>query len=126
MTVRTRGGAGRRRGDADEAAESGAAANATAIGGAPLDEATRLAAEVKNIDASALPRAAKGKDAEVRIESLDELVEFFIAAGKKGFDDQPLQGPRRDEPGHALGNHDGSRRSARCSRSRPKTTRKPT
>ena len=30
--------------------------------------------------------AAKGKDAEVRIEGLDELVEFFIAAGKKGFD----------------------------------------
>ena len=29
--------------------------------------------------------AAKGKDAEVRIETLDELVEFFIAAGKKGF-----------------------------------------
>ncbi len=28
----------------------------------------------------------KGKDADVRIESLDELVEFFIAAGKKGFD----------------------------------------
>ena len=28
--------------------------------------------------------AAKGKDAEVRIENLDELVDFFIAAGKKG------------------------------------------
>ena len=26
----------------------------------------------------------KGKDSEVRIESLDDLVEFFIAAGKKG------------------------------------------
>jgi DNA gyrase subunit B len=71
---------------ADEAADAGAAANATAIGGAPLDEATRLAAEVKNLDASAMPRAVKGKDAEVRIESLDELVEFFVAAGKKGFE----------------------------------------
>jgi DNA gyrase subunit B len=30
--------------------------------------------------------AAKGKDADVRIDTLDELVEFFVAAGKKGFD----------------------------------------
>jgi DNA gyrase subunit B len=30
--------------------------------------------------------AAKGKDAEVTIAGLDELIEFFIAAGKKGFD----------------------------------------
>ena len=64
----------------------GAAANDTAIGGAPLDEATRLAAEPKAIDASAEPKVTPkaGKDAEVRIESLDELVEFFTAAGKKG------------------------------------------
>ena len=27
---------------------------------------------------------AKGKDSEVRVESLDDLVEFFTAAGKKG------------------------------------------
>ena len=86
MTVRTAAAQDAAAATADEAAESGATANATAIGGAPLDEATRLAAEVKNIDASALPRAAKGKDAEVRIESLDELVEFFVAAGKKGFE----------------------------------------
>jgi DNA gyrase subunit B len=68
------------------AADGGAAANETAIGGAPLDEATRLAAEPKPIDASAEPKVAPkaGRDAEVRIESLDELVEFFTAAGKKG------------------------------------------
>jgi DNA gyrase subunit B len=72
---------------ADEPApDTGATANATAIGGAPLDEATRLAAEVKPLDASGLAKTAKGKDAEVRIESLDELVEFFVAAGKKGFE----------------------------------------
>jgi DNA gyrase subunit B len=51
-----------------------AGADETAIGGAPLDRATKLAAEPKG----------KGKDAEIRIESLDPLVEFFIAAGKKG------------------------------------------
>ncbi len=63
------------------------AANDTAIGGAPLDDATKLAAEPKTPDASSMPKtAAKGKDADVRIESLDELVDFFIAAGKKGFD----------------------------------------
>jgi DNA gyrase subunit B len=70
-----------------DAGETGAAANATGIGGAPLDEATRLAAEVKTPDASSMPKiASKGRDAEVRIDTLDELVEFFVAAGKKGFD----------------------------------------
>ncbi len=67
--------------------ETGAAAHATAIGGAPLDEATRLAAESKTPDASSMPKGAgRAKDADVTIESLDALVEFFIAAGKKGFD----------------------------------------
>jgi DNA gyrase subunit B len=62
-----------------------ATANETAIGGAPLDEATKLAAEPKPIDASAGPKPAlKGKEADVRVETLDELVEFFTAAGKKG------------------------------------------
>jgi DNA gyrase subunit B len=83
MFVRTTGAA-----DAEEptAEAAGATANETAIGGAPLDEATRLAAEPKPIDASAEPKVTPkaGKDAEVRIESLDELVEFFTAAGKKG------------------------------------------
>jgi DNA gyrase subunit B len=70
-----------------EAADIGAATDATAIGGAPVDEATRLAAEAKTPDASSMPRtAAKSKDAEVTVETLDELVEFFVAAGKKGFD----------------------------------------
>jgi DNA gyrase subunit B len=68
-----------------EAETPGAAANETAIGGAPLDEATRLAAEAKPLDASAGPKPAKAaKDLEVRIGSIDELVEFFTAAGKKG------------------------------------------
>jgi DNA gyrase subunit B len=63
-----------------------AAANETAIGGAPLDPATRLAAEPKPFDASAEPKPLPkvSRDADVRVESLDELVEFFTAAGKKG------------------------------------------
>jgi DNA gyrase subunit B len=72
--------------DGDEAAEDAgqATANDTAIGGAPLDAATKLAAEPKTADASSLPKGARTKDSEVRVESLDDLVEFFIAAGKKG------------------------------------------
>jgi DNA gyrase subunit B len=31
-----------------------------------------------------MPKQAKGKESEVRVEALDDLVEFFIAAGKKG------------------------------------------
>jgi DNA gyrase subunit B len=72
---------------AGDVEETGAAANATAIGGAPLDDATRLAAEAKTPDASSMPKhAGRAKDAEVTIESLEALVEYFIAAGKKGFD----------------------------------------
>jgi DNA gyrase subunit B len=84
MTVRTVATS-----EPEEAAaeESGtAAANETAIGGAPLDEATKLAAEAKPLDASAAPKPPPkpARDADVRIDSLDELVEFFTAAGTKG------------------------------------------
>ena len=84
MIVRTSGAQ-----EAEEAAVDAAgtaAANDTAIGGAPLDEATKLAAEPKPIDASAQPTQPPkaARDAEVRIETIDELVEFFTAAGKKG------------------------------------------
>ena len=81
MTIRTQTSA---QPAADE--DTGAAANDTAIGGAPLDEATKLAAEVKTPDASSMPKIGPKKDADVKIESLDELVDFFLAAGKKGFD----------------------------------------
>ena len=60
-----------------------ATANETAIGGAPLDAATKLAADARTPDPTAKP-GAKGRDQEIKVESLDELVEFFIAAGKKG------------------------------------------
>jgi DNA gyrase subunit B len=74
----------------DAAAEDAGQASAgeTAIGGIPVDEATKLAAEPKIPDASSMPgamkAAAKAKEQDVTVESLDELVEFFIAAGKKG------------------------------------------
>jgi DNA gyrase subunit B len=72
--------------DSAEAGEGAAAANETAIGGAPIDEATRLAAEPKPLDSSSGPKQPHKavRDADVRVESLDELVEFFTAAGKKG------------------------------------------
>src|SRR6185503_9831869 len=79
--------------ESDEAAEAAAdtaSADETAIGGAPLDEATRLAAEPKALADALIAEAAAGRpaaphgkaarDAEVRVESLDELVEFFTAA----------------------------------------------
>jgi DNA gyrase subunit B len=72
---------------AAEETTGGATADETAIGGAPLDDATKLAADPKTPDVSSMPKTgARGKDAEVTIESLEALVDFFIAAGKKGFD----------------------------------------
>src|SRR5688500_2258038 len=72
---------------AAETEETGAAASDTAIGGAPRDDATRLAGEPETPDASSMPKlVARPKDADVAIESVEALVEFFIAAGKKGFD----------------------------------------
>src|SRR5262245_60786263 len=72
--------------EATDAAEGTAAANETSIGGAPIDEATRLAAEPKPLDSSSGPKQPHKavRDADVHVESLDELVEFFTAAGKKG------------------------------------------
>jgi DNA gyrase subunit B len=74
-------------GEPEEQPDAGtAAANETAIGGAPLDAATKLAAEPKPLDASAAAKTSPktARDAEVRVDSLDELVDFFTAAGKKG------------------------------------------
>jgi DNA gyrase subunit B len=61
----------------DDVPEDGgtAAADDSAIGGAPLDEPTKLAAE---------PKPSAKKDADVTLNSVDEFVEFFITAGKKG------------------------------------------
>jgi DNA gyrase subunit B len=66
-------------------------ATVVALAQSAEDEAARAAddaAEVQALDAaepsSPVARPAKGAPADVQIESLDELVEYFIAAGKKG------------------------------------------
>jgi DNA gyrase subunit B len=63
----------------EEADEAGAASDETAIGGGPVDEATKLAAEPKE-----RVRKPSKEQGDITVHSLDELVEFFIAAGKKG------------------------------------------
>jgi DNA gyrase subunit B len=69
----------------DETATSTAAADGTAIGGGPVDEATKLAAEPKDrVRKPAAPGVKNARQQDVTLHSLDELVEFFIAAGKKG------------------------------------------
>ena len=68
--------------------------------------ATTAAGDADGRRAAASPSAgaqAPRPEEHVTLDSLDALVEYFIAAGKKGSRDQPLQGPRRDEPGTALG-----------------------
>ena len=69
-------------GPVDETPEDeAAAADDTTHGGAPVDEATKLAAEPKPSPAA----PARGrKEADVTLANVDEFVEFFIAAGKKG------------------------------------------
>jgi DNA gyrase subunit B len=63
--------------------EPAAASDGTHIGGAPADEATRLAAEPK--DRQRKDRApGAGLKKDVTLTSIDELVDYFIGAGKKG------------------------------------------
>ncbi len=65
---------------AAETAEDGAPSGGTAIGGAPVDQGAKLAAELRVRQL----KAGNDKASEVRLGSIDELVEYFIAAGKKG------------------------------------------
>jgi DNA gyrase subunit B len=67
-----------------ETDEPTAAAGDTAIGGAPVGEATRLAAEPKEPPSAGAAGRPKGRQPDVTLHSRDELVEFFITAGKKG------------------------------------------
>jgi DNA gyrase subunit B len=59
-----------------------AAADESAFGGAPLDETTKLAAEPK--PSAAAPAGRGRKEPDASLASVDEFVEFFITAGKKG------------------------------------------
>ena len=65
--------------EAESEAEGEApAADDTTFGGAPVDAATKLAAE---------PRKPKvGRDGEEHVESMDDLLEYFITAGRKGIE----------------------------------------
>ncbi len=63
--------------------EGTAAADDTAIGGGPIDEATKLAAEPKPTSTPG-PVARTKEDPETRLETISAFVEFFIAAGRKG------------------------------------------
>jgi DNA gyrase subunit B len=58
-----------------------AASDSTTHGGVPVDSATRLAAEPRS-EARGLKPEPRGGD--VTVATIDELVEFFIVAGKKG------------------------------------------
>ena len=71
----------------DEVAEDEGIASAddTTIGGLPTDEATKLAAEPKPSETDAAAAAARGKkDADATLRNIDEFVEYFVSAGKKG------------------------------------------
>jgi DNA gyrase subunit B len=64
-----------------------ATADDSAIGGAPLDEPTRLAAEPKPSSASPegqVPHARPKKDPDVTLKNVDAFVDYFITVGKKG------------------------------------------
>jgi DNA gyrase subunit B len=67
--------------DEQAAEEAGiAAADDTNIGGGPLDETTKLAAEPK----PAAPTARGRKEPDVTLADVDAFVDYFITAGKKG------------------------------------------
>jgi DNA gyrase subunit B len=68
--------------------EGTATADGSTIGGAPIDDATKLAAEPKVSSASPegqLPPAMRPKkEPDTTLANVDDFVEFFIGAGKKG------------------------------------------
>ena len=67
--------------------EGQATADQSGIGGAPVDEPTRLAAEPKVSSASPegmVPAARPRKEPDTTLENVDAFVEYFISAGKKG------------------------------------------
>ena len=71
--------------DDDDSDDAGtAAADSSAIGGAPLDEATKLAAEPKDRVAAAVGARLPKKEPDITLADLDAFVEYFITAGKKG------------------------------------------
>jgi DNA gyrase subunit B len=70
--------------DESEQDAPGVTADQSAIGGGPLDEATKLAAEPAEPTPAAQPAARGRREADVTLENVDAFVEFFITAGRKG------------------------------------------
>ncbi len=69
---------------ADETPEDEiAAADDTTIGGAPVDEATKLAAESRPSPAVPIPGRGR-REPDATLADVDAFVDYFIAAGKKG------------------------------------------
>jgi DNA gyrase subunit B len=62
--------------------EGTAGADDTTIGGATIDDLTRLAAEPRVADVPPAGRARK--DADVTLQTIDAFVDYFIEAGRKG------------------------------------------
>ncbi len=54
------------------------------------------------------PTCSSTAPSSIEFNRIEELGERVNEIGKKGLTDPALQGPRRDEPGAALGDHDGS------------------
>jgi DNA gyrase subunit B len=57
-----------------------ATSDGTAIGGAAVDAATALAAEPRD----RVRKPSRDRQADVQLRSIDELVDYFLSAGKKG------------------------------------------
>ena len=69
----------------DDSEDAGtAAADGSAIGGAPIDEATTLSAEPKDRVADAVGARPPKKEPDTTLADLGAFVEYFITAGKKG------------------------------------------
>ena len=86
--------------DAEGAGEVTAArADDTTIGGAPVDTATKLAAEPRDDEPTAIRKAARGKETEVSIASIDELLEYVITEGKRGVTINRYKGLGEMNPG---------------------------
>jgi DNA gyrase subunit B len=73
-------------GEAPEDDTPVAAADETNIGGAPLDDSTKLAAEPKDrvAEAAGAPITRPKREPDVLLQDVDAFVDYFITAGKKG------------------------------------------